>query len=1416
MTQFSSQNQLVQALVSYLPPAVARAIHADPLASIEARAAHFPAAVLFTDVSGFTALTEKLAAHGPGGAEELTLLLNQYLSRMIGLLEEQGGEVVQFSGDALVAVFPADLSATDDPFDTAQGRRRSTTDQLTNDQRPTTNDEVSATSQPPSFFEHRPPSEGVQPLQLSVRRAWQAAARMQEAMAEFAMLETSIGGVALGMKICIGAGDVLGLSVGGVLNRWQYIIAGDPLAQVAEAGHIAERGEIVLSPEARALLGDQPAPPQPRAPLHWDTLTEATIAALRTHIPGAITHRLMAGQADWLAEIRRMTILFLGIGGLQETGPSALDQIQATMLAFQQTVYRYEGSINKLLVDDKGVISIVLFGAPPMSHLDDPLRAVRCALDLQADAERLGLDLAIGVTTGQVFSGPVGSSTRREYTVIGDAVNLAARLMQLAGRGGVYCDHATFHATRADMQWQELAPQTVKGKAAAVRLYRPLGQQSAQARHSQIHDFDSAALVGRAAEVARLELLLEQAVVGQMRVLCLEGDPGIGKSRLVAELARRMRERGLVGLIGRGQAIEQQTAYRSWQEIFGTFFDLENLADIAAQRRRVQERLAEIAPSLIERAPLLNDLLGLGLPETTLTEHLDPKLRQASLSSLLIDLLGLWAAERPLVIVLEDAQWLDSLSWQLALQLARSLTQLPLLLVLALRPLENAAPDHPYRLLCGLSGSEQLALDVLGPGETAELAAARLGAAELPPAIVTLIEQHAAGNPFVAEELAFSLRDSGTLEVVDGHGVLRANHRDLRLPDTVQGLVLSRIDRLPAGQQLTLKVASVIGRVFGYSTLLDVYPSSVEEVELRTHLASLSSSAMVLSLEPPSALRSHMFKQVITQEATYSTLLLAQRRDLHERVASWYELFAEEQADLYPLLAYHWRQAQKREEELQYSMLAAKKLAAEYANDEALSYLNRALELTDDPIVQHDAIWLRAEIHERIGDTAARQADLRRLDQLVDRQHDVKRQAQLLNAWAAFYRDTSDYPAAVAALEQAIAVAHTIDDQASEARSLTIWGQVMEYQGAFSEAQNYFEQALTLYRRIAYRRGEATNLSHLGNVHHYLGAYQAARTYDLEALAIRRSIGDRASEATSLTNLGIVSIQLGEIELAKGYQQQALQLTRAIGDRSGEALSLANIGHIYQLQGDFASARRYVEDALRVCQTLGERRREANCLNVLGQVWRDVGDYARAQRCFEEALTIQLEIGDHSQAAYSAGNLAYLLTQSDAPGLEARYQQALDLAGETGNREAEAAVLSYRAGLHERHGRWDAAASDHQTALAIWEELDIAAAAIEDRAGLGRVARALGHGAEAGRQAALCIAHLAAHGIEGMEFPMAVYLACYDILRDAGNIVEADRLLDEARTLLTQRADAITDLTMRESFLHNIAMNRRVLEEGGQ
>ena len=1354
MTEQLPKTQLAQAMASYIPPAVLRSVCADPQPLTEPKLERFYAAVLFADISGFTALTEALADQGPHGAEALTSLVNRYFAHMIGLIEAQGGEVVQFSGDALMAVFAAP-----------------------------------------------------QARQIGVQRAWQAATRMQAAMDDAAVHSTGLGEVALGMKIGLGVGEVLAFTVGGVDGRWYYVIAGDPLRQVAEAERRAQRGQIVLSPAAQAWHTDRPVtkPPAPCRP----ELTDEALDALRGHLSGIVAYKLQAGQADWLAEIRRLSILFLGLSGLDYQADGALEQVQRWLCACQELVQRYGGSLNKLLVDDKGTIGLILFGAPPRSHLDDPLRAVRCAMDLFQVAQTQGLDLAIGLTTGPVFAGPVGSVSRREYTVMGDAVNLAARLMYLARPAGIRSDHASYQATKGKIKWQALPPQTVKGKVAPVRLYQPLSIQR------ETHAIgEGTSLIGRTQEMARFEQLLEQCATGQLRLLFVEGEIGIGKSCLVTTMVRRVRERGWVELRGSGDAWEQQTPYKAWREVLQFFFQLEGMEDLASQNQQVMARLAEIAPHLLERAPLLNDLLGLTLPETDLTIHLEPRLRQASLTSLLIELLTRWANEQPLLIILENAQWLDSLSWQLVIEISRSLSQLPVLLVVALRPLQGLSPEHPYRVAKGLPQAQQMALAPLSPSETVQLAAARLGLTELADKIAEFVIQRTAGNPLVTEALALNLRDQGIIDVADGHALLTGHLHKLAVPETLHGLVLSGLDHLPAREQLTLKVASVIGRIFGYVTLREVFlpHARLDEVQLQTSLSDLLLKDMLRLLNPPTLLRSHSFRQAITQEVTYSTLLQTQRRDLHERAARWYERYGDEQSELYPLLAYHWRQAQAPERELHYATLAARELAANYANSEALSFLDQALALTGDPTLRYELLWLRRELHDRLGDRHAQQDDLVQLQALADQQDDAREQVRVANAWADYYRDISNYPVAIEKLQAARRVAQQVQDVAGEARSLTLWGQILEYQGAYQEAENYFEQALERFRDLVDHRGQADNLSRLSNVHRYLGDKHAARASALEALNIRRAIGDQAGEATSLINLGILSLELGEIEAAEDYWQRGLRISQKIGDRAGEALALSNIGHGHLVRGDFAAALRHLQQALRLYRVMDEPMREANCLDVLGVVWRDVGDTAQAQRCFQQALDIQLSVGDHSYAAYTYLNLGLVRLGQDSAATHACYQKALRLARETGTRDAEAYALSYHAALQVYIGDLPAAARLYRQALVIRRELHATAAAVEDQAGLARVALAQENLPEARRYAQACLDYIDHSGVAGIEFPMQVYLTCYDVLRASGEQA-ARRVLGSAYDLLQTRLSAISDPALRESMMENVTTNRRVLSE---
>ena len=946
-----------------------------------------------------------------------------------------------------------------------------------------------------------------------------------------------------------------------------------------------------------------------------------------------------------------------------------------------------------------------------------------------------------------------------------------------------------------------------------MRVFNPRAVQSLRATART-----QTRIVNREAELQQLAQALDDSLQKQLRVLCLEGGAGLGKSRLIAELTGWARERGAQVLRGEGDAVEQQTSYSAWRSIFEAYFDIEELTEQAARRAQTLTVLSRIAPDLLARAPLLNNLLNLGIPETPLTANLEPKLRQASLSALLVDLLALRAQAQALVIVVEGAQWLDSLSWQLALLAARSLVDAPVLLALTLRPLAApyplSPPDHPYTLICALQCSRRLTISALAPADIVSLAASRLGSDELPADIARLIEQRASGNPLVAEALAVSLRDLGIIAVVDGECVVRGDIGELHVPDTLHGLVLSSLDRLPAEEQLALKLASVVGRAFGFAALRDIYPANMDRRQLPRSLHALIRREIVRAARPQTTLRTHSYAQAIVQEVTYSTLLQTQRRELHERIARWFEGFAaDQQTDLHPLLAHHWRQAQNAERELRYAALAGRKLAAEYANHEALSFLNRALQLASDADKRFELLWLRMEVHDRIGDRQAQNEDLAQLEALAEQSADVRRRAQLANARADYHRNVSDFSAAIAQLQRARTLAQEARDSAADARSLTLWGQVLEHQGSYREAKDYFAQALAIYQQIDYKRGEANNLSRLSNIYHYLGDRASARDYALQALAIRRAIGDRASEATSLTNLGRICAEMGEHDTARDYRQQALAVARTIGDRAGEAFSLLTIGNGYLTQGDYGEARRCLQQALRLFEMMGERRRTATCLNELGMVWREIGDAANGRRHFERALVIQQEIGNRSFAAYTHLNLGLTYLPADPATARAHYRSALALAQETGNRAVEAYALAYLAALHAQTGDWDAARRDYQTAIEINTELKAAPAAVEATAGLARVALAQSQAAEALQHARACLAHIAAKGVEGIEFPFEVYLACYDVLRATGEQAEAERALAQAHALLMRRADAISDPQLRESMLNNVAAHRRIIEE---
>jgi len=554
---------------SFVPYHVARDLIRQPGQSPVGQEQRFDAVVLFADVSGFTALSEALGAAGRDGTEELTTILNRYFEQMIALIQSYGGITAKFGGDALTVLFPYTIE------------------------------------------DH----------QAVARRALQCALEMQGRMPGYTNLPTSAGLFSLTMKAGLAQGPIFCTTVGDPALRLEAVIAGGPLDACAEAEHHARAGEVLaasslLETAAPVTTGEErqgfgvvlalPLHPVPHPLPGLPAFPPQAAQMAAAYIHPSIAARLVDGQASFINEHRKVTVLFIQFENFDYDGDPLVGQrLQDYLLQVIQTIEAYDGYLNKVDTGDKGSKVIALFGAP-IAHENDAERALRCALDLCALPERR---VRIGVNTGFVFCGQVGSDLRREYTVMGDAVNLSARLMQAAAfspadpPGQVLVGDSTFHNAGRAFAWLESLPLKVKGKAEPVTVHPLAGLQSKEDTLQELNY--SLPMVGRQAEVAAISEKLDLALHGQGQIVGITAEAGMGKSRLAAEIIHLALEAGLRGCGGECLSHGANTPYLVWRSLLANLFGLDMNWPLETQVQRLRSELTAIDPALLPRLPLL-------------------------------------------------------------------------------------------------------------------------------------------------------------------------------------------------------------------------------------------------------------------------------------------------------------------------------------------------------------------------------------------------------------------------------------------------------------------------------------------------------------------------------------------------------------------------------------------------------------------------------------------------------------------------------------------------------------------------------------------------------------------------------------------------------------------------------------------
>jgi predicted ATPase/DNA-binding SARP family transcriptional activator len=964
---------------------------------------------------------------------------------------------------------------------------------------------------------------------------------------------------------------------------------------------------------------------------------------------------------------------------------------------------------------------------------------------------------------------------------------------------------------------------------------------------------DRLPLVGRQPELAELLRQVEAVVEGSGGLTVVYGEAGVGKSRLLRELADNAQWRGVPTVWGRCYELAAPLAYQP-----------------------LVETLRAALPALSEAAlqPLWRAELSRLLPELTTDQELPPSLSPEEERRRLLEAIArafLVLAERePQLVLLEDAQWMDHASLEALRYLLPRLSDARLLIVLTAR-----AEELTGQAVTALSAMEStrlprhLELDRLDLAETGELVQWALNLEQPVPLFSARLYAETEGNPFFLIETLWALVEEGLL-YRDEAGVWSTpwdesteDYAEMPLPTGVVQSIERRLDRLPASLSELLNLAAVIGREIDFQLWLSA--SDRDEEGLLTAADELCGRGLLLAAEPDSvAGMDYAFAHDQIRRVAYRRLAPPRCRLHHRRVAQALTHLAPDQP---VALAYHWTRAEVWDKAVTYHQQAGDRTQGVYANTEAVAHYSQALEALErlpesvDLVLRYQLHLAREAVYDLLGDRTAQVEDLEALEALAEAldaappdadeaQRAAGRRAEVALRQANYAEATGDYPKAITAVQKAIRLAQATKDIGLEAASRRQWGRTLWrrgdfeaarsqeeaalnltrdaslrrleaqslrdlgricfYQGDYAGATEFYRRSLRLCREIGDRQGEWNLLNNLGVVSRNQGAYERARQYQEQALQICREIGDRRGEGMALNNLGLVSRRLGDYAKAKGYHEQALCVGREIGDRWNEGQVLTNLGISFYYQGDYGQARTYFEQAAYIWREIGNRHGEGGALANLGCLSRHLGEYAKARPFFEESLRIFCDIGDRKTEGVVLCDLSLLLHYlGDAQAAKDCSQRALIIAQDLGDRPAQGHALTNLGHAEMGLNHLAEAAAAYQQAVDLRYELGEHHLAMDSLAGMARVSLVQSDLDSAKSQVEKILTYLETGTLDGTEQPLWIYLTCYQILR-ASQDLRAQTVLNAAHHLLQEQAAKIADEELRHSFLEKVAAHREI------
>lgn len=928
---------------------------------------------------------------------------------------------------------------------------------------------------------------------------------------------------------------------------------------------------------------------------------------LQRYLPAHLADKILANRGRLAGERKLVTVLFADLVGYTALSAQAgeeglfalMDELYELLI---HEVHRYEGTVNELTGD-----GLVAFFGAPLAVEQAPQRAVRAGLALheavapvsaRVERERgVRVQLRVGINTGPVIVGTVGNNLRMDYKAVGHTVILAARMEQTAAPGAVQLTEHTYKLVAGYFTCDDLGLVSVKGVAEKVRAYRVTVARSGQVRIDVARERGFTRLVGREHELALLRQCFELARGGRGQAVSIIGDAGLGKSRLLYECRQALASHDCAWRDGRCHPYGAALAYGPIIDLLKQQFQIDTSDRDEDIRDKIQQGLTSLSTALAAAAPYVGHLLGVDTAES-LPAGLTPEAIKQRTFEALRGFVSESASSRPLVLVVEDLHWVDPTTAEFLTFLLEHIAGARVLLLCTYRP----------EFVCTWSRKSYhrvLTLTPLAPPDGSQMLTALLGTPHIQDDLVRFVLDKAEGVPFFIEELVTALRETGAIALQDDQWRLTARAPTVPVPDTVEEVLMARIDRLPEGAKSVLQIGAVMGREWSEALLREV--AGLAEPDLTAHLAALTDAELLYARGiPPQT--TYVFKHAFTQDAAYRSLLTARRQELHHRVAVTLEaLFPDRLEEHYGSLAHHYLEAAQGDALAQavvYAVRAGQRHMALPAYAEAARFYHLALEA----LARQEAV-------------------------------DEAQRCTLLLALGEAQRKAGEHIQALETLQHAAASARQVGSVTDLARA------ALEFEQTTWAGHLPTESAVHLLQEVLRMLGEedsvlrARVLGSLARALLFTGALDQATPYAQQAVEVGRQVGDPSVLAFNLLVICFFPGRPEETEERQTYAAEVLLLAQKAND---EELVFFAHGWRWMLLfelGDIQGADTAIDAQEQSAEKLqGPFYFYVNTMYRTGRVLLE-GRFAEAERLAVQALTL----GQRLQGENVAGSFGLFM-----------------------------------------------------------------------------------------------------------------------------------------------------------------------------